>query len=330
MAVVEAQRGAREHADVAQALARAMPAQVHDVHRGQVGQAALGVDAQGQVEVLEVEEVALVEAAHRVQRGGAEQHEAAADDGDVGAGRLFGQVAHLVARQARGEVAPQEGWREAAQQEVEQRRVALAHVLLVARAVRHRRAERHHLGVRGHERQAVGEGLGPQRHVRVEDQVAVGLRRADCQIVATPVADVAVALKQLYGDAPGLGAAARDQLGQRLFAGRVMDDVDAGAAQQLPVLRVVYGRQHGVEGQLQHRRVRAVHDDRDRQCRAGCGEGGRGLIHVREAQSSTRRSPNGVRTLRMPSGTSSSGMRRASKRSPLLRRDLPFWASASF
>src|SRR5690606_14487896 len=144
MSVVETASGAGKHGDVAQSLAGTVTAQMSDLHVRQVSQLSLSLHPQGEVEVLEIEKVALVKPVHGLQRGRAEQHEATTDDGNAGARLMFGQVSHLIAGQTPVKQLSDALRREATQHKVQHRGEALAGMLLVSFAITYGRAECHY------------------------------------------------------------------------------------------------------------------------------------------------------------------------------------------
>src|SRR5690606_20543006 len=77
--IEEFECGGGEHADVIQALFRAVAAEMLNLHRGQVGKAAVFAQFHREREVLEIEEEAFIEAAHAFQHRRLAQHEAAAE-----------------------------------------------------------------------------------------------------------------------------------------------------------------------------------------------------------------------------------------------------------
>src|SRR5205823_12071710 len=73
---IEPSGALREPGDVPPAFLRGAAAVVHDYHRRHIGASGDAVQAHAPIEVLEIEEIARVESARRVDRFPPRQHEA--------------------------------------------------------------------------------------------------------------------------------------------------------------------------------------------------------------------------------------------------------------
>src|SRR5206468_1538450 len=128
--VEEADRALREFDNVPPTLARSAAAVMNDPHRRHICALSDAVQAHAPVKVLEIEEITRIEAAGRVDRVPAHEHEAAAHHRHrrheaFGAGERGG-VAHLVTIEALPEQAAHCGGRKAAQCQIEHAGIALA------------------------------------------------------------------------------------------------------------------------------------------------------------------------------------------------------------
>lgn len=172
-----------------------------DAHRRDVRDAGDLVRAQAQVVVLEVQEIAWIEAAEFLQDFGAEQHEAAADDGGIPDDlAVVDDVAHFVAGEALRKSCPKPRRQEAAHEQIEHRRVTAAEILLPACVIADPWCERADVGTRTEKRTGGNERVCVEIDVRIQDQVKRACRRFDREIVPPSVANVAVARQNPGGN----------------------------------------------------------------------------------------------------------------------------------
>ena len=162
------------------------------------------VETHAPVVVLEVEEELRVEAAGRVDRLPAHQHAAAGQQRHSGhrlVARGIDDVAQLVALEALPEQAAHDARREAPQEEIEHRRIALAEEIGRAVGPRHRGRQRDHVRIRVEPANRVGERVARELDVGIEHQLIIAAGAVQHQVVRDAVADVRVSVQEVELDA---------------------------------------------------------------------------------------------------------------------------------
>lgn len=254
MGVEEGDARAHEHPDVAPALARGMPAVMHDAHGRHPCDPGQPGSTQAQVEILEIQEIARIEATQGLEHLGAKQHEAAADDRWIPEHGVGCLIAQLVLPQPAGEPATQPVRREPAQQQIEHRRVALAEKFWRPVGIDDPRHQQPAVRMAVEEGERLDQRLGSQLDIGVQDQVQLAVAAVQRAVVAGPEADVAVAVMQLQ--------ARRQHRWQRAVS--VVDELDAQPQRSLRRRPQQRGQRR-----VELLRIAAVDDDGDRHTLSG-------------------------------------------------------------
>jgi len=247
-----------------------MAPRVHDLHGRDISQQTVSMGAQREVEIFEVEKVGLIEAAELLQHLGAEQHETAADDGNLQRRNIGRQLSHGVMRQSTVLPLADEGRGKAPQEQVQQRGIAFAAV--GCRAIPRIDAGtcRDNCRLGAQELQARQQAVRRERHVGVEDQMQLGLQLGQYPIVATPIAHIAVPLAQLQLDwlLRGAGLPTRNVVRQSRIS-VIVDQRDADRVEHTSGARAGNGLKEGFKRRAQLAGRRAVKDNRDGQREGG-------------------------------------------------------------
>ena len=189
------------------------------------------------------------------------------------AARRIDGVAQVVAVEAPAEQAAHEVGREAAQEQVEHRRIALAQKIGRPVGARHRRRHRADFGMRVEPADRVGERVGCELDVGVQHELVVGAGAVQHQVVRDAVADVRVAVQEVELDA-GVrrsGACRAGSLRRRPRVLAVVDQRERDAPNDALLARSADRERELAQAALEQHGVGPVGDDADGQRRGKQG-----------------------------------------------------------
>lgn len=166
---------------------------MHDAHVGNIGDARHVVRAQAEIIVLEIKEVARIEASKRFEHVRSKQHETTADDrrfpNDV---PLVDPITHLIPRKTRAEWLSQTNRQETAHKKIEDSRNTSTKILNVPVLACNERGQQAESGMTVEEVKRTRQRIVIEIDIRIQDEVIPAVDLIDCKIVPASIADIAV------------------------------------------------------------------------------------------------------------------------------------------